>query len=149
MNKKYFTFEFEQLLIKTCKESQSMAQACAKLNINHNTFIKHAKRLDCYNPNPSGKGIKKYKPSIPLFEILQGLYPQYQSYKLLKRLIKEKIKEHKCEICNNIYWNNKLIPIELHHINGNRYDHHLKNLQIICPNCHAQTINYKIYNYFK
>lgn len=149
MNKKYFNIEFEQKLIITCNESQSMAQACSKLGINHNTFIKHAKRLGCYVPNRSGRGIKKSMPVTPLKDILQGLYPYYQSYKLLKRLIKEGVKEHKCEVCNNIHWNNKLIPIELHHINGNRFDHCLKNLQILCPNCHAQTNNYKIYNYSK
>lgn len=146
---KYFTKEFEQKLIETCNNSQSMAQACSIMNINHNTFIKHAKRLNCYKPNQSGKGLKKNKPFTPLTDILQGLYPYYQSYKLLKRLIKEGYKEHKCEICNNTVWNKKLIPVELHHINGNHFDHHLNNLQILCPNCHAQTNNYKIYNHFK
>ena len=93
MNKKYFNIEFEQKLIITCNESQSMAQACSKLGINHNTFIKHAKRLGCYVPNRSGRGIKKSMPVTPLKDVLQGLYPHYQSYKLLKRLIKEGLKE--------------------------------------------------------
>lgn len=30
----------------------------------------------------------------------------------------------------------------MHHINGNRQDNRLENLQLLCPNCHAQTHNY-------
>ena len=149
MNKKYFTTEFEQRLIDACNSSISMAQACAKLQMNHNTFITHAKRLGVYKPNQSGKGISKNMPKIPTIDILNGQYPYYNTYKLCVRLIKDGIKERKCEICNNVLWNNKLIPIELHHINGNRFDHSLINLQIICPNCHAQTGNYKILNFQK
>ena len=146
MNKKYFVTEFEQRLIEACNSSVSMAQACARLQINHNTFITHAKRLGVYKPNQSGKGIHKRMPKISTIDILNGQFPHYHTYKLLLRLINERIKERKCEVCNNVIWNGKLIPIELHHVNGNRYDHSLSNLQIICPNCHAQTDNYKIFN---
>lgn len=33
--------------------------------------------------------------------------------------------------------------MELHHINGNHFDLRLENLQLLCPNCHAQTDNYR------
>ena len=36
----------------------------------------------------------------------------------------------------------KRIVIELHHINGDPTDNTLKNLQLLCPNCHSQTHNY-------
>lgn len=61
------------------------------------------------------------------------------SHRLKLRLIAENIFEHKCQVCNNTLWNNQPIPIELHHINGNPKDNSLSNLQILCPNCHAQT----------
>jgi 5-methylcytosine-specific restriction endonuclease McrA len=35
----------------------------------------------------------------------------------------------------------KPIPIELHHKNGDHYDNSLDNLEILCPNCHAQEDN--------
>lgn len=68
---------------------------------------------------------------------------KYNTYKLRNRLIIEGYKEAKCEICNNTDWNNLPIALEVHHINGTSNDNRLENLQILCPNCHAQTDNYR------
>ena len=65
------------------------------------------------------------------------------SYKLKKRLLKEGIKDYLCECCNLRVWNNNVIPLELHHINGNNKDNRLSNLMLLCPNCHALTNNYR------
>ena len=35
------------------------------------------------------------------------------------------------------------IALELHHINGIKDDLRIENLQILCPNCHAFTDNYR------
>lgn len=55
-------------------------------------------------------------------------------------------RSHQCEVCKNNTWNNKPIPIELDHINGNHEDNSFGNLRLICPNCHAQTETYKAKN---
>lgn len=73
----------------------------------------------------------------------------YQSFKLKNRLLSEGYKEHKCECCGNTEWNGKPIPLELHHKDGNHFNNKLENLQILCPNCHAQTDNYKSKNITK
>jgi Zn finger protein HypA/HybF involved in hydrogenase expression len=82
---------------------------------------------------------------IPLEDILIE-NSDYHSHKLKLRLIKEGIKEHKCEKCNLTEWLGKSIPIELEHRNGNSRDHRFENLEILCPNCHAQTDTYKSKN---
>lgn len=37
----------------------------------------------------------------------------------------------------------KPIALELHHVNGIKDDLRIENLQILCPNCHAFTDNYR------
>jgi hypothetical protein len=62
-----------------------------------------------------------------------------RAYQIKDRLIKEGIKEHRCEVCHRTEYLGEPIPLELNHINGNENDNSLENLQIICPNCHSQT----------
>lgn len=65
------------------------------------------------------------------------------TYHLKLRLFKEGLKLKKCECCNNTEWQGQPIALELHHINGVSDDLRLENLQILCPNCHAFTDNYR------
>lgn len=53
------------------------------------------------------------------------------------------LRGHKCEKCGNTEWQGQLIPLEVHHIDGDRLNNVLENLQLLCPNCHAQTENYR------
>jgi hypothetical protein len=63
---------------------------------------------------------------------------------LRKLLIKDV--DNCCEICNNSIWLDIPITLEVHHIDGDNKNNELKNLQILCPNCHSQTDNYKAKN---
>ena len=60
--------------------------------------------------------------------------------KFKKELIK--IRGCKCEKCNNTEWLNQPIKLELHHIDGDRSNCELNNLQLLCLNCHSYTDNY-------
>lgn len=71
------------------------------------------------------------------YYLVEGRYTASHGLKL--RLLKEGLKEHKCEICQLTEWNGLPIPIELDHINGKNDDNRLENLRILCPNCHART----------
>ena len=62
------------------------------------------------------------------------------------KLINAGLKEHKCECCYIKEWLGQKTPIELHHKNGIRSDNRLENLELLCPNCHAMTDNYKSKN---
>ena len=53
------------------------------------------------------------------------------------------LRGHKCENCGLEEWQGKKIPLEVHHIDGDELNSDLNNLQILCPNCHALTDNYK------
>ena len=77
--------------------------------------------------------------SFSLEDVFNGLHPNYRTYQLGKRLIKEGYKENKCEICGITKWMNKPISLQLHHKDGNAINHQFENLQILCPNCHSQT----------
>lgn len=134
-------------IIKITQNSLSMALAAKRCGMAYTTFIRKAKKLGIYNPNQSGKGMPKdqTKRTIPLKEILDGKYPQYQTYKLKIRLIKEGILEDRCEICG---WNEKpegseFTPCELDHIDGNPENHRLENLRLLCPNHHSLTKTYR------
>ncbi len=64
--------------------------------------------------------------------------------RIKKLLFKFEIKERKCECCciAEIY-NNKPLTLQLHHIDGNSMNNNISNLQILCPNCHSQTDNFR------
>ena len=137
----------DEQIVQAAMTSTSATSAASKLGIKYETFKVHAKRLGVFNTNQSGKGVSKPKEDglgkIPLQEIFDGKHPQYQSNKLRLRIFSEKIKEKKCECCGTSSWLGKQLSLELDHIDGNRYNHKLENLRILCPNCHSQTETYR------
>lgn len=141
----------KEWFVEVCNNAKTMAEASRILGIHFNTFIKYAKKYGCYRPNQSGKGTHKKNNGnhIELQEILEGKHPEYQTYKLKNKLIKEGIKENKCECCGITEWNGKPIPFELHHIDGNKFNHRLENLILLCPNCHSQTETFRAKNISK
>lgn len=139
-------------LTSAISSSFSIAEVCRKLGIkpyggNYRTIHKLIKEyaLDTSHFMGQGwnKGLKKQiNIAKPLSEILTE-NSTYQTSRLKQRLIREGVKEQKCEICGISEWNGKPISLELHHLNGNPTDNRLENLQILCPNCHSQTDTYR------
>lgn len=66
-----------------------------------------------------------------------------ETNKMRIKLLREGLKEAKCERCGNTTWEGQVIPLELHHKDGNKNNNSLENLQLLCPNCHALTPTYR------
>lgn len=140
----------EQEYKEACESSVTMGEAAMKLGVHFNTFKRNAIAFGLYTPNRGGKGIVKPKRegsgNIPLQDILDGKHPQYQTFKLKRKLFEAGVKTNCCEICGIDSWNDNVIQCELDHIDGNRCNHALENLRIICPNCHSQTDTFRAKN---
>ena len=79
----------------------------------------------------------------PIEDYLSNKVPM-QSDKLKERLLNANILEPKCSICGLFFWQQQHISLELDHKDGDHNNNKLSNLQLICPNCHAQTDNYRV-----
>ena len=139
MNKKYT----KEMLEPIVKESFSVADVCRKLQIKPATGSQSnlSKRIQEYDLDTShftGQGWNKGKTFVkyPIEDYLSN-ERFVKSSQLLKRLIKEGYKTHKCERCQLTKWLEEKIPLELHHVNKNHEDNNLENLQILCSNCHS------------
>lgn len=135
-------------------KSLSIAQVCRELNIvpkggNYKTLKQKFKEFEIDISHFTGQGwnvglkYKNFGRVAKLEDILIEDSKYTNSNSLKKKLIKEGFKEHKCEKCNLSEWMYKPISIELNHINGNNTDNRIGNLEILCPNCHAITDNYR------
>ena len=133
-----------------CSGAKSIAQVCRNLGLkpaggNYRTVKNNLEKFEIDTSHFTGqrwnKGLKYFEKTalIPLEDILQKDV-KYSSSTLRERLIACGLKQPICEVCG--YTEN----LELHHINGDHYDNRIENLQILCPNCHSQTDNFRSRN---
>lgn len=140
----------KELMESAIKDSYSIAEVCRKIGLKpHGSNYKTIKsKIELYNLDIShftgqrwnkGEGYSEKTARLPLEKVLQkGVI--YCSDTLRKRLIKAGLKENKCEVCG---LSGEEVRLELHHINGDHYDNRLENLQIVCPNHHSVTPNFR------
>ena len=132
---------------KACEGALSLAQVCRNLGLkpagsNYHTVKSNLDKfgidVSYFTGQKWNKGLKHIDKTsrYSLEDILQENI-NYKSSDLKERLVATSLKKNECEVCG--YAEN----LELHHINGNSYDNRLENLQILCPNCHAKTDNFR------
>jgi len=78
---------------------------------------------------------------MPLERLLVANTPRGR-WNIKQRLIAAGLKPKRCERCGIAEWRNAELSLSLHHINGDRHDNRLENLELLCPNCHSQTPNF-------
>lgn len=142
MTRRKYTNEDIKLAVEN---SFSWADVCRKLGITPATgsqthLTKRAKEINIDASHFIGthwnKG-KKFGNKKPIEEYLQITSSAINGGWLKRRLIRENLKENKCEQCLITEWFGETDFLELDHINSNHFDNRLENLQILCPNCHA------------
>ncbi len=139
----------ENRIKEAVNKSTSYSETLRNLNIptqgsNSDTLKRYIKK---YNIDISHFTFRKSndnyenKKYISVSEYL-GTDRYITTHKLKEKLLKEGLKENKCECCGITSWNGKSLTMQLHHIDGNNTNNSLENLQMLCPNCHSQTNNY-------
>lgn len=92
-----------------------------------------------YKGNSGNTGWKTAVNKVDAREFL-GTGRPITNWFLKYKLLRDKVKEHKCEQCLNTTWNGKKIPLELHRKNGIVTDNNISNLLLLCPNCKKQAM---------
>ena len=144
----------DKQFIDAVNNSLSYAQVLEKLGLkaagsNYDTVKRKIQELHLDISHMTGQAwnqgerYRNFSPAKPLSEVLIEHSTWINYNHLRKRLFNEGIKEYRCECCNRTEWLGKPIKLELHHINGIKDDLRIENLQILCPNCHAFTDNYR------
>ena len=148
MKKSYSAEEFK----KAVAENVSVAGVLRQLGLrpiggNYKTVHRFIKEYQLDTSHFTGQGWNvglKFKPKDSLPD--ETVFVKESNYKCSWRL-RERYKRlmgiSYCEQCHLSSWQGEDIPLEIHHINGVNTDNRLENLQLLCPNCHALTNNYR------
>jgi hypothetical protein len=139
-----YTFTKKQF-INAVKKSISMTEILKILHLseggsNRKKIIDLSKK---FNIDISHIKIREFKVDYKnnLKEILNNKIKADNSY-LKKHLIKRGLLKNRCSVCKITKWQDRPAPLQMDHIDGNRYNNNLSNLRILCANCHAQTDTY-------
>ncbi|MBO4465240.1 MAG: HNH endonuclease [Bacteroidales bacterium] len=149
MSKQKYTIEALQIAVA---ENVSIAGVLRQLGLrpiggNYRTIHRLIEHNNLDTSHFTGQGWNvglafKPKRAIPNEEIFRRDSNYKCSWRLRERY-KIATGITSCENCGLSSWQGVPIPLEIHHINGNNTDNRLDNLQLLCPNCHALTDNYR------
>lgn len=117
-------------------QSKDIEPQCANCHsLEHRNAAAAVNKIGAWHKK-SPKNLKYKNPSdvfisnCPEDHVLQKNY-------FLKWHLKSK-DDYKCAACGVVHWgpDKKLLCLDLHHIDGNRGNSLITNLELLCPNCH-------------
>lgn len=95
-------------------------------------FIEYYKLdISHFSGNRFGNSVPKYTDDV-VFNKNKSI----NKSTVRKRFIK--LVDYECSMCGLVKWNNEHITLEMDHIDGDRNNHEVTNLRLLCPNCHSQ-----------
>lgn len=98
--------------------------------------------MDCFQAAKKEKTIKAWLSGENIGNKTNGQISQTIRNYLLEKA------NYRCEVCGwgEINPVTKKVPLEIHHIDGDYLNNRPENLQVLCPNCHSLTPNFKALN---
>ena len=125
-------------ILQWIEEEQPKCYICQQLKCKQSTLNSYLEKMGIdYAGQQAKKGQQKgsnvYKPASYYFDNQTPI----NSHKLKVKLIKDGLKEDKCEICGVSIWQGAKLPLELHHKDNDHSNNEFDNLEILCPNCHS------------
>ena len=137
-----------EALIELCLTEPSQASVLRKMGYtnspgNYRTLHRVADQFNIVLPDGTGTQLALASTTLSLEAILVENSSYGHGQNLKRRLLKAGLLEDKCYniecSLKSPFWLGKRIVFQLEHINGNRRDNRIENLELLCPNCHSQT----------
>lgn len=146
MQNKIYELTDEQFII-LIKESTTISEVLFKLGytINGNSWgVSQVRQrmtdLHLDQSNFKGKNILAI-PKVITSKLFSS-NSKHTRKVIRSHIIKNNLIPYKCAICGVSTWQDKILSLELDHINGINNDNRIENLRFLCPNCHSQTSTY-------
>jgi len=129
----------DEQIIESAKAVKSMAQLLKSLGLrfaggNYINMKRNLQRLNIDTSHWTGMAWNKGQQ-------LKNYSEYTRAGNIKKHLVKTR--GSACELCGLDAWRNQPILLELHHIDGDRTNNQESNLELLCPNCHSTTGNWR------
>ena len=142
--KKWERFTQEEIR-QFVKDSKSYVQLAEKIGYDSSAINGSAYRiihqmineLELDTTHFTGQGWKKDQFDYSRFCYGKSIRPAHMLSAIAA------LRGYKCENCGLSEWMGEKIALEVHHKDGDSLNNELSNLQLLCPNCHSLTNNWR------